>query len=167
MLALFVALIVPTTHLFFTNSILVLYCLHNHFFSPLMELQRSKWKIGPKIDDFVLTILYFWPSFCPNLGHFYSFHSSYDLHMPCKVHFWYCFICTTTFSVHLWIYSVPNGKLASKLSISVFWPSFCPNLGPFCSFQGYYDIFMQFSQKIGLWHFWFLWSPNFMQNNKK
>ena len=51
---------------------------------------------------------------------FFSLHCSYDLHMPCKVHFWYCFVCTTISSVHVWIYSVPNRKLASKLTILYF-----------------------------------------------
>ena len=78
-----------------------------------------------------LTILYFSRFVCPNYGPFCRFESSYDPLMPCKVHVWYCFVCTSIFSVHLRIYSVSNGKLASKLTILYFWPSFCPNSGSF------------------------------------
>ena len=53
------------------------------FFSPCTELQCSQQKICLKIDDFV-----FLP-FCPNVDPFCS---------PYKVHFWYCFVCTTIFS---------------------------------------------------------------------
>ena len=35
------------------STFLVLFCLHNHFFSPVMDLQCSKSKICLKIDDFV------------------------------------------------------------------------------------------------------------------
>ena len=84
------------------------------FFSTFMELQRSKSKIGLKIDDFVF-LLHFaqnWP-FC-------KFQSFYYMSIFCKVDFWYCFVCTTTFQVHLWIYSVPNGRSVSKLQILYF-----------------------------------------------
>ncbi len=36
---------------------MVLFCLHNHFFSPFMDLQCFKWKIGLKIGDFVFLTL--------------------------------------------------------------------------------------------------------------
>ena len=39
------------------SAVLVLFHLHNHFFSPFMDLQCSKWQIGLKIEDFV-----FWTS---------------------------------------------------------------------------------------------------------
>ena len=32
---------------------LVLFCLHNHFSSPVLHLKCYKWKIGLKIVDFV------------------------------------------------------------------------------------------------------------------
>ena len=36
--------------------------------------------------------------------------SHIDLSIPCIVQFWYWFAFTTIFSVHLWSYSIPNGK---------------------------------------------------------
>ena len=38
-------------------------------------------------------------------------------------------------SVDLWTYSIPYGKLASKLTILYVRPSFCSNFGPFCRFR--------------------------------
>ena len=86
-------------------------------------------------------ILYFLSSFCPNFGPFCSFKRSSDRLMLCKVHFRYFFVCTTICSVHLWIYSVPNGKLASKLTILYFWPSFCPSS---CDISMHWNV-----------HFWY------------
>ena len=54
------------------STFVVLFCLHSHFFSPFMDLQCSKWKIGRKIGDFVfLTFILpkFWRSFWPCLYH--------------------------------------------------------------------------------------------------
>ena len=45
--------------------------------------------------------------------------------MHCKVYIWCCIVCVTICSVHLWIYSVRNGKLSSKLKILYFWPPCC------------------------------------------
>ena len=69
-----------------------------------------------------LTILCFWSSLCSNFGHICSFHSFYDPPMPYKVYFWHWLVCTTICSVHLWSYSVPNGKFASNLTIFDFLP---------------------------------------------
>ena len=107
------------------STVLVLFHLHNHFVSPFMDLQCFNWKFVLKIDDFV-----FLPPFCPKFGPFCNFQTLYNLFMPCKVHFWYCFVCATTFSVLLWIYSIPNGKLTLKLKILYFWPLFCPKIWP-------------------------------------
>jgi hypothetical protein len=82
-----------------------------------------------------LRILYFSPPFCPIFGPFCQFQRLYNLSTPRKVHFLHCFVCTTIFYVHLWIYSVPNCKLASKLKILYFGPLFCPQFGPFCIIQ--------------------------------
>ena len=110
------------------SAVLVLSYLHNHFFSPFMDLQCCKLQIGLKIEDFVFLtpILHQFGSFC-------TFFSLHILVMPCRVQFWYCFICTTIFLVHLWIYSVPIGKLALKLTILYFSPPFCPTFGPFAT----------------------------------
>ena len=77
---------------------------------------------GKLVSQFA--ILYFWPSFCPKFRPFCIFKSSYDPPMPYKIHFWYCFVCTTIFSVHLWTYSVSDGKLASKSTVLYPWPEF-------------------------------------------
>ena len=79
-------------------------------------------------------VFYFWPPVCPKCVRFSNSHSLYNLSMPCKVHFLYCFVCEIICSVHLWIYSVPNGKLASKLKILYFWPPFWTNLALFAPF---------------------------------
>ena len=81
--------------------------------------QSDLWHPWKYLDDFILMIF-----ILPEIGHFFSFQSSYDLSMPWKLHCWHCFVCTTTFSVHLWSYRVPNGQLASKLTILYLWPSF-------------------------------------------
>ena len=67
-----------------------------------------------------------------------------------KVHFWYWFVCSTSSSAQLWIYSVSNGKLASILSSLYFLPSFCPNFYHFCRFQSIYNLSM--SCKVHSWH---------------
>ena len=95
----------------FQSIFLVLFCLHNYFFSPFMDLQCVKLIIDLKIADFVF-LTHILQKNCPSC----MIKSSYGPPMPFKVYVWYCFVCTTTFSVHLWIYSVSNGKLASKLS---------------------------------------------------
>ncbi len=64
-----------------------------------------------------LKILYFGPLFCPQFGPFCNFQSLYNLSTHRKVQFWYCVLCATIFPAHLGIYSVPNGKLASKFNI--------------------------------------------------
>ena len=72
--------------------------------------------------------------FSQKFGPFCKFRSLYNLFMHCKVYIWCCIVCVTIFSVHLWIYSVPNGKLSSKLKILYFWPPFCtiwPKMLPF------------------------------------
>ena len=91
------------------------------------------WIYSVPIGKFALklTIFNFLPPFCPIFGPFCNFKSVYNLSMPCKLCIWYCFVCETIFSVHLWIYSVPNGKLASKLKILYFLPLFCPKFCPF------------------------------------
>ena len=60
--------------------------------------------------------------------------------MPCKVHFWYCFACTTIFSLDLWTCSVPSRRLASNWWFLYLWPTFCQNLGTLRSFQSSYDL---------------------------
>ena len=92
-----------------------------------------------------LTILYFLPPFCPIFGPFCNFQSLYNLSMPCKVHNWNCLVYETIFSVHLWIYSVPNGTLASKLKILYFLPPFCPKFCPFCTFLSLHILFMAYT----------------------
>ena len=47
-----------------TSTVLVFFCLHNHFFSQFIDLHYSKWKIGLKIHDYLFftSILpKFWP----------------------------------------------------------------------------------------------------------
>ncbi len=70
--------------------------------------------------------------------------------MPCKLRIWYCFVCETIFSVHLWIYSVPNGTLASKLKILYFLPPFCPKFCPFCTFLSFHILFMAYT--VQFWY---------------
>ena len=50
-----------------------------------------------------------------------------------KVHFLQCLVGITIFSVHLWIYRIPNGKLASKLTILYFLPPFSPKFSLFAT----------------------------------
>ena len=102
-----------------------------------MELQFSKWKIGLKIDD-----LYFLPSFCPNFWPFLQLSELLRAIYSRQSTFLYLFVCTTILSIQLWIYSVPHEKLASKLTILYYWPSLCPNFGPFCRFHSTYYLFM-------------------------
>ena len=97
-----------------------------------------------------LTILYFLPQFCPKFGPFCNFKSLYNLSMPSKVHIWHCFVCETIFSVHLWIYSVPNGTLASKLKILYFLPPFCPKFCPFCTSWSFHILFMAYT--VEFWY---------------
>ena len=95
-----------------------------------MDLQCSKWHIGLKIEDFVFftSIL---PKILPFLHLFELSYPIYGLHSTV----WYCFICTTIFLVHLWIYSVPIGKLALKLTILYFFYfNLAHNLAPFAPF---------------------------------
>ena len=68
---------------------------------------------------------------CIQILPFLHFKSSFGPPMPFEVNFWYWFVCTTTFSVHLWIYSVSNGKLASKWAILYFHPPICLKFAPF------------------------------------
>ena len=42
-------------------------------------------------------------------------------------------------SVHLWIYSVSNLKLAKQMPILYFWTSFCPNFVFYCRFETLYN----------------------------
>ena len=44
------------------SAYMVLFCLCNHFFCPLMFFQCSKWHIDLKIEDFV-----FWTSILPKI----------------------------------------------------------------------------------------------------
>ena len=88
-----------------------------------------------------LKILYFLPPFCPKFGPFCTFLSLHILFMAYKVQFWYCFIGTTIFSFHLWIYSIPIGKLALKFTILYLWPPVCPKFGHFCNFKSVYNLF--------------------------
>ena len=113
----------------FQSPFLVLLCLHNHFFHPFMDLQCFKWKIGLKIVEFVFLTLIL-HTFCP----FCMFESSYDPPIPFKVYVWYFFVCTTIFSIHLWICIVPNGKLASKLAIFSLLTSILSIFGQICIF---------------------------------
>ena len=77
--------------------------------------------------------------------------------MPCEVHFWYCFICETIFSVNLWIYSAPNGKFASKFTMLYFLPSFCPNFGLFAPFGAPATyISIEFNSDFGAGIGWFV-----------
>ena len=66
-----------------------------------MELQCSKWKIGVEINDFVFSDL---------LLLTYALQSTFVV----------LFSLHNIFSVHLWSYSVTNGKLALKLTICIF-----------------------------------------------
>ena len=87
-----------------------------------MDLHSFKCKIGLKISDFVFLTI-----FLPNFLSFCIFRGCYGTSKPFKLYFWYCFVCTTTFSAHLWIYTLSNEKLASKLAILSFLPYFYTN----------------------------------------
>ena len=65
--------------------------------------------------------------------------------MPCRLRIWYCFVCETIYSVHLMIYSVPNGTLTSKLKILYFLPPFCLKFCPFCTFLRLHILFMAYT----------------------
>lgn len=99
----------------------------------------------PKILRFCILDVYF-----AKKKRFWSIQSHYNIHRPRKVQFWYCLLCTTIFSVHLWIYSVPNHKLALKLNILYFWPSFYPKFSPFCNFCCPYNLSTYLI--VHLWH---------------
>ena len=86
------------------------------------------------------TAYHFWALVCPKLGPFCTFLNLHFLFMPCQVQFLYCFICTTIVWISLWIYSVPIGKLTSKLKILYFWRPFCLKFGTFCNLQILYNL---------------------------
>ena len=87
-------------------------------------------EIGLKIGDFVFLTLIL-HTFCL----FCMMESTYDQPMPFKVHFLVFNCLHNRFSVHLWIYSVSNGKLASKSSILYFWPKFYQHFAVFASMR--------------------------------
>ena len=100
-----------------------IYCLHNHFISPVIELQCFKCKMASKFVN-----LYFWPLFCTNFGPFSALRARTTHLCPIKYRFGNVF--TTTFSVQIWIYSVSNGRIGLKIgqlvlstfNLSKFWP---------------------------------------------
>ena len=60
---------------------------------------------------------------------------AYNPPIPYKVHFWNYCVCTTISSVRLYSYSVPNGKLASKLTILYFLNAILPKFWHFFHFS--------------------------------
>ena len=114
---------------------MVLFCLHSYLSVHLCIDSVPNEKLVSKFFAFI-----FLTFFLPKCWPVCSFESSYDPFMPYKVYL------LVSVCLHNYVfgpfrsYSVPNGQLASKLTILYFGPSFCSNFGSFCSFQSSCDI---------------------------
>ena len=114
-----------------------LFRLYNHFFCPVMDLQCSKWQIGLKIEDLV-----FFTSILPNIWPFLKFSEPLQPIYALQSAFFALFRLYNHFSLHLWIYSVLNDKLASKLKILYSGPLFCTQFGLLCTLLSLHVLFM-------------------------
>ena len=111
-------------------------CDIKHFFDPPKRVGIWTYKF-----TLVRLISYFDP-ILPKIWPLCNFRILWNLFMPCKVQFWYCFVCATICSVYVWIFNVPNSKLTSKFTMLYFWPPFCPKMAFFCNFQSLWNLFV-------------------------
>ena len=114
-----------TTYLCIERWIFSIVLFAKLLFISFMDLQYSKYKVDSKIDDFVF-LTFILPNFWP----FCSLGSFYDPHMPYKVHFWYCFVCTTNLSPFIDL-QCSKWKICLKIDDFIFLTSILPKHWPF------------------------------------